>query len=116
MQQLRLKGFMPLRFYCISTPASPRQIMATDTCGTPTICWPARLRTSPLIDWSCLLMLVCKLQVDNDFFLVPVAVRDHASDVLTTFPVENRLTGQVNPPFSLSWLVQLFHISAPLAD
>ena len=34
-------------------------------------------------------------EVDNDFFLVPVAVRDHKAKLMTSFPVENRLTGQV---------------------
>lgn len=34
-------------------------------------------------------------EVDNDFFLVPLAVRDHVGSLLSSFPVENRLTGQV---------------------
>lgn len=34
-------------------------------------------------------------EVDNDFFLVPLAVRDHEGSLLSSFPVENRLTGQV---------------------
>lgn len=34
-------------------------------------------------------------EVDNDFFLVPVAVRDHEAPLLTSFAIENRLTGQV---------------------
>lgn len=40
-------------------------------------------------------------EVDNDFFLVPVAVRDHASELMTSFPIENRLTGQARPALSL---------------
>lgn len=40
-------------------------------------------------------------EVDNDFFLVPVAVRDHASELMTSFPIENRLTGQARPAFCL---------------
>eukprot|EP00892_Ulva_mutabilis_P011724 jgi/Ulvmu1/8924/UM005_0015.1 len=33
-------------------------------------------------------------EVDNDFFLVPLAVKDHEGSLLSSFPVENRLTGQ----------------------
>ena len=33
--------------------------------------------------------------VDNDFFLVAVAVRDHEGPLFTSYAVENRLTGQV---------------------
>lgn len=33
--------------------------------------------------------------VDNDFFLVPTSVRGHKGPVMTSFPIENRLTGQV---------------------
>lgn len=33
-------------------------------------------------------------EVDNDFFLVPVPVRDHDGPLLSSFPVENRLTSQ----------------------
>lgn len=33
--------------------------------------------------------------VDNDFFLVPIAVRDHEGPFFSSFAVENRLTGQV---------------------
>lgn len=35
--------------------------------------------------------------VDNDWFLVPVAIRDHAGPLAADFPVENRLTPQ-GPP------------------
>lgn len=34
-------------------------------------------------------------EVDNDFFLVPVAVKDHEGPFMSSFAVENRLTGQV---------------------
>jgi hypothetical protein len=34
-------------------------------------------------------------EIDNDFFLVAVAVKDHVGPFLTSFAVENRLTGQV---------------------
>jgi nuclear protein localization protein 4 homolog len=37
-------------------------------------------------------------EVDNDFFLVPVAVRDHEGPLMSSFSVENRLTGQVLIP------------------
>jgi hypothetical protein len=34
-------------------------------------------------------------EVDIDFFLVPVALKDHQGRWMSSFPVENRLTGQV---------------------
>ena len=33
-------------------------------------------------------------EVDNDYFLVPVSIRDHAGPLSSTFPVENRLLPQ----------------------
>ncbi|GLI70914.1 hypothetical protein VaNZ11_015942 [Volvox africanus] len=33
-------------------------------------------------------------EVDNDFFLCPVSIKDHEGRLITSFPVENRLTPQ----------------------
>jgi nuclear protein localization family protein 4 len=35
-------------------------------------------------------------EVDNDFWLVPMRVLDHAGPWMLSFPVENRLIGQVS--------------------
>lgn len=43
-------------------------------------------------------------EVDNDFFLVPLAIRDHEGSLLTSFPIENRLTGQVCIPLAHSFV------------
>ena len=39
-------------------------------------------------------------EVDIDFFRVPVALKDHQGRWMSSFPVENRLTGQVRCPAS----------------
>lgn len=33
-------------------------------------------------------------EVDNDYFLIPVSIKDHEGPLRTTFPVENRLLPQ----------------------
>ena len=33
-------------------------------------------------------------EVDNDYFLIPVGIRDHEGALHTSFPVENRLLPQ----------------------
>lgn len=33
-------------------------------------------------------------EVDNDYFLIPVGIRDHEGGLHTSFPVENRLLPQ----------------------
>jgi hypothetical protein len=33
-------------------------------------------------------------QVDNDYFLIPLSIRDHEGPLLTAFPTENRLLPQ----------------------
>jgi hypothetical protein len=51
-------------------------------------------------------------EVDNDFFLVPLAVKDHQGPLLTSFPVEHRLTGQVRlPPLLLSARLTIARLS-----
>lgn len=37
-------------------------------------------------------------EVDNDYFLIPVGIRDHESGLASSFPVENRLLPQGGPP------------------
>ena len=36
-------------------------------------------------------------EVDNDYFLIPVGIRDHESGLASSFPVENRLLPQGVP-------------------
>jgi hypothetical protein len=51
-------------------------------------------------------------EVDNDFFLVPLAVKDHQGPLLTSFPIENRLTGQVRlQPLLLSARLTIARLS-----
>ena len=38
-------------------------------------------------------------EVDNDYFLIPVGIRDHESGLASSFPVENRLLPQGGPLF-----------------
>lgn len=33
-------------------------------------------------------------EVDNDYFLIPVSIKDHEGPLRTTFPIENRLLPQ----------------------
>lgn len=33
-------------------------------------------------------------EVDNDYFLIPVGIRDHEGSLFSSFPVENRLLPQ----------------------
>lgn len=33
-------------------------------------------------------------EVDNDYFLIPVGIRDHEGPLHTSFPIENRLLPQ----------------------
>ena len=41
-------------------------------------------------------------EVDNDYFLIPVGIRDHEGPLYCSFPVENRLLPQGAPPWGLS--------------
>lgn len=57
-------------------------------------------------------------EVDNDFFLVPLAVRDHEGSLLSSFPVENRLTGQVcfySKPLHPCTFYAVDHIRSPVS-
>ncbi len=36
-------------------------------------------------------------EVDNDYFLIPVGIRDHEGPLFSSFPVENRLLPQGAP-------------------
>lgn len=41
-------------------------------------------------------------EVDNDYFLIPVSIRDHEGPLVSSFPVENRLLPQ-GAPFRLQY-------------
>ena len=45
-------------------------------------------------------------EVDNDYFLIPVGIRDHEGGLHASFPVENRLLPQGAAPFSYQPTVQ----------
>ena len=36
-------------------------------------------------------------EIDGDYFLVPVGIKDHEGPVMTSFPIENRLLPQGKP-------------------
>ena len=40
-------------------------------------------------------------EVDNDYFLIPVGIRDHEGGLHASFPVENRLLPQGTQPVPL---------------
>ncbi len=90
-----------LRFRLVNTQAyPPRPMRPTGRTTTvhPNTCWHV---TTGRFVYGCVCVVPSASpgkdadEADNDYFLCPVRILDHAGKLLTSFPVENRLTPQV---------------------